>query len=763
MLEAKGLKKLLIFAMIICITLLPVLGNAEQADEGTDYPTDIKSDFISENEIKSNRYAHPDNRKSVSCLLTTEGFEKVMENEYCQVWYRKSTTAIRVVDLSTGYIWGGLEQDKPDNLNKTWSAFANGIVGIDYYTDKGISKRIGAGASNTKSEYSVSGNTLKVSVDFKEVGISLAVNLTLKDNSITLYLQDDSITETGTNTLGAVYFLPFLGAVNADTVDGYMLVPDGSGALIRFSKPSSYLQGYEERVYGLDYAIDNLFEVNDLKANRPNDFATPEEAIHVPLFGIVHGVRQNAFYGVIENGAEYAAIVATPSGVLTDYNWATAKFIYRQKYMQPTSKSGAGVQVVQKNRNTVNPKLTYTFLHGDKASYAGMAVDYRGKLQKSGFLKAAATDSKKGIPLKLDLIMADIKKGFIWSGVQRITTTDQVHEIGRWLLESGINGQITLKGYESRGLNGHRKLSTKISNSKAISSLAEKLEAEGIWVFAEASTLSGNEKQFDINTQVGITLSQSIIKQESNNKDRWLSDRYFANISKAVDFIPNKVQMLKKLGISRINFTELGRRLYGNYLKSDFISRTEAMGLITKSASALAEGLGTFAAGVSNQYLWPYLQQMTDMPMSGSQYLFESDSVPFLQILLSGSMELFAPYANLSFYSDYDILKHIEYGVYPSFLLTGTPNHKLIRTPSGEYNSTYYPDWQEMIAVIYGKVNQSLGQVKGESVLDHTVLQQGVVKVDYPSGSIYVNYNSYPFKSGSVYVEAKSALFVKGE
>jgi hypothetical protein len=57
----------------------------------------------------------------------------------------------------------------------------------------------------------------------------------------------------------------------------------------------------------------------------------------MPVFGVVQGVKQNAVFATIEKGAEYASIMATPSGMLTNYNWATGKFIYRQKYLQPTS------------------------------------------------------------------------------------------------------------------------------------------------------------------------------------------------------------------------------------------------------------------------------------------------------------------------------------------------------------------------------------------------------------------------------------------
>ena len=74
--------------------------------------------------------------------------------------------------------------------------------------------------------------------------------------------------------------------------------------------------------------------------------------------------------------------------------------------------------------------------------------------------------------------------------------------------------------------------------------------------------------------------------------------------------------------------------------------------------------------------------------MFTSQYLIQTDTVPFLQIVLSGSMEVYATYANFSFYTETDILRMIDYNVYPSFILTHDPSYELISTNSSNFYST---------------------------------------------------------------------------
>ena len=67
----------------------------------------------------------------------------------------------------------------------------------------------------------------------------------------------------------------------------------------------------------------------------------------MPVFGVVHGAYQNAFYGEVTNGTEYAAIQAYAAGMITDFNWITARFDLRQSYVKPVNKAGAGIYMPQ--------------------------------------------------------------------------------------------------------------------------------------------------------------------------------------------------------------------------------------------------------------------------------------------------------------------------------------------------------------------------------------------------------------------------------
>ena len=87
-----------------------------------------------------------------------------------------------------------------------------------------------------------------------------------------------------------------------NATDGYLLIPAGPGALIRFGNKGDYVSGYDDKVYGLDMGIDTLSKASDLEASRTNDYLIDSEQITMPIFGIAYLSPENSFLGIIEDG-----------------------------------------------------------------------------------------------------------------------------------------------------------------------------------------------------------------------------------------------------------------------------------------------------------------------------------------------------------------------------------------------------------------------------------------------------------------------------
>ena len=713
-----------------------------------------------EKELLSNRFTRPEPDAGEQPSMSLDGFTPALEDSRLAVYLRRETGAIRVVDKASGYVWGSIPEDKPDNLNKAWSKLAGSIVAADLYDKDGVSRALGAGGEELSVR--ISDRTLTGEVYWAEQKVGLTFRMELAGGGLRFSMEDDSIREDGDWKLGAVYFVPFLGSTVGDERQGYIFVPDGSGALIRFNKPRKYLQGFNKRVYGLDMGIDSLESITGLNANRTGVYMTEEETVSLPVFGMVHGTGQNAYLAQIDSGADYARILADPAGIITDYNRAYVKFIYRQTYEQPVNKTGTGVQTLQETRNRVSPSITYRFLTGDDADYVGMAKAYRNSLSEQGILKKRTAVSN-GIPLQLDILAADVQKEFIGTSVNKATGLDALTDLVGHLQKEGVGDlRMTLVGWQKGGLNGYRKTSaatgTVYGSLSVLTPLKEQL---GGHLYLRLAPFTATKQQLELRSEAGISLSQSIIVKKAEDNAVFLGDQYFLKPRTGIEALLTQTGKLAQSGFTGWSLDDIGYRLYSDYLKGNPDTRTTIREQIEETLASLSQN-GQIQVIRPADYLFPYVDSYLSVPMTGSQTLFETDSVPFLQIVLSGYMEIFAPYTNQSFYSRADILKQIDFGTYPSYLLTEDDNYALRKTASSDLRSTRIADWQEHILATADEMKAVLGPVRGQSISDRVVLETGLVKTVYETGAVYVNYHAEARTADGHSIPGGSALYVKG-
>lgn len=80
-----------------------------------------------------------------------------------------------------------------------------------------------------------------------------------------------------------------------NATDGYLLIPDGPGALIRFGNKGDYVSGYDDKVYGLDMGIDTPEQGKRFRGQENNDYLIDSEQITMPIFGIAYLSPKNSF------------------------------------------------------------------------------------------------------------------------------------------------------------------------------------------------------------------------------------------------------------------------------------------------------------------------------------------------------------------------------------------------------------------------------------------------------------------------------------
>ncbi|HYN87501.1 MAG TPA: DUF5696 domain-containing protein, partial [Ardenticatenaceae bacterium] len=350
-------------------------------------------------------------------------YTQVGENDDFQLYANPETLAFKVVDSRSGYVWHSNldEVTEEDDLNRTWTAFATSGISIDYLDDEADEER----ASITAAEHSIDFNPIdqgfEATVTFVEPSISLLVRVQLEPAGVRVEVPFDSISEADPAfRLGLLHLWPFFGATREDSVAGYMFIPDGAGTLVRLAAETKATNMFYGRYYGDDLGMIATLPW-DPTLNRPFQ-------ISIPVIGMVHGEKENAFLTVVEKGASYGEIRAHPAGVTTNFNFVYNTFIYNQSYFQATNRSGAGVTVLQPATNAFDVVMHYRLLTGDDSDYVGMARSYQAYLVEKGMLQERP-DPGADIGIRLEFLGVEKERVLFWWRSIPVTTIAQMRDI----------------------------------------------------------------------------------------------------------------------------------------------------------------------------------------------------------------------------------------------------------------------------------------------------------------------------------------------
>lgn len=707
---------------------------------------------------------------------------------------KDAVKALKKSDASPEEILAAAES-YADDLNTTYVGIANSLITVEYYDSdkiKYISSASEEGASSTLSKAGEQAGEYKLDIDFKKPDIHLTVYITLGESSISYEIPYEEMGGTEINKLSAIDISPFLGAsggrmnvMNPETLEweeqdsyrvpGYVLVPDGSGSLIRFVDNTSTFNPYTGDVYGRDYATETYYSYtyyDDVPVNDPV----------MPVFGIAHGEGQMAFAAWAEEGAEYMDIIVNPDGTKgTTYTWAYPRFEYNVNYYQLYDEKGNGYFTQMDEIFRYDVKMTYSFLFGDgsdgspAADYTGMAKAYRQYLLDAGELTVVSDDWSGDIPIRLDFIMADSKSGILGTNQVTVTTAEDVEEILNAVTQAGItNVNSGLIGWQKKGesltLPARMAFSGQTGSKKDFQELIEAFQEQGIEISLSRDLLTINKEMTSYYNTAVKCISNWYLSVDKNwimSANVPVTNFSYATPQKAVEWLNKLAKNAADFGGS-LTVTELGSVLTSNWSRDGVLTTlTESIELYRDAFENISQDT-TVNLETPNMYLWKYTDRFLQVPVGSSQYIYETDAIPFLQMVLHGTMELYAPYSNFSFYSQDCILRMIDYNISPSFILSKEPSWKLADTFSANLYSTEFSLYENLIENVYGQVNGVLSQVQGYEWTDRLVPENGVVVNVYQKGGeeklVIINYTENEIIYNGTTVAAESAAVTgKGE
>lgn len=605
----------------------------------------------------------------------------------------------------------------------------------------------------------------------ESLSITIPLEYRLTDKGLEATVKVADIEEHGNVYISQIDVLQFFGAAS-NKAQGYILVPDGSGALINLNS-GNQATAYNQAIYDIDPVAQNYVVIEETECAR------------LPIFGIK--ADDNAIFARITAGDAIASVNADVAGKLNNYNYAYASFNVREKEllnMFGVQGSKSDIPVVEKSLYKIDLSVSYSFLTKDDASYSGMARTYRKQLIDEGILKE--TNQSESVPLYLDIIGGVEQKkhimGIPYEGVCAMTTYDEASEIVDNLYDSDItNLRLNYQGWFNGGIYhdvaDKIKLIGSVGSKSDLESLNKKLEDKGGKLFMDVafqkvsheskrftSVLEASKYYSGYVVELGAT-DPSTVRQTSNLE--WYDEMIYYMISpkflnRYVDKFASKIT---KYDVSGINLTDLGSVLTSDKKRSELINRQQAENIVIGQYEKLAETKKNLMETGGNEYSLKYVSDIIDAPTSYSAYYIIDEQVPFYEMVIHGSISYSGEAFNLmdDDLDDDFVLNCIEYGIAPRFTLSYKDPSKMKYTSSADKYSVLYTTWLDKAKEMYGNINEALKDVDGSAMINHEKLDNGLIKVDYENGkTIYINKTSQDITVDGNTVKAKNYLKTGG-
>lgn len=695
-------------------------------------------------------------------LPDSTAMTKAAENERLLLQADTATGHFIIKDKRNGSVWNSFPDPKEwanEPSQGQWRTNMTSPFMLEYVDPK--QKNDKPRSTNfyeqqgTVSRFKLIEQGFELNYELEKLSISFKIQVKLNGDSVETTLLSDSIVESK-YLLTSVMLFPFFGAYQSTGQDGYLLVPDGSGALIRFRdnrQRSNY--NYETDIYGVDWAVKNT------------NYAGTRAQTMMPVYGIKSG--DHAMLALLEQGDAYAGIKASPSGNLTQYNWASFKLVYRDSYWQPTTSNPRlmktqGYLVYPKQFNGGDRTIRYFLLDQGKTDYAGMADRYRTYLmEEKSFQK---TEASADIPLYVDLLGADAEKGFFTDRYRKVTDFNQAKEMLEQLKTLGVHSlAVRYIGWQKGGYSvfgKNDKVDSAIGGNDGLADFTAYAHKNNIPVYLFGIYEWNNTSGFSARNYGMVDQGNSIIEFNDRLRD---SSSVFVSPKHAAEQVLKLLDRYKKLGVDGVSFNTIGQFLNSDYNSGYELNRSDAMQLQIELLEKTRAALGKVSGNGTNIYGAKEVDHIYDMPSDYSYDAFSDEAVPFAEMVLHGLVSYSFSPANQTDQFQRDYLRSIEYGATPHFVFGAAPTEKLKKTFSfSSYWSTNLQDWEDVVSDQYAKYNEALGDVQNQFIVSHRSLQEDVKEVVYSNGKrIIVNYSDLPYREGKIVVAAHDFAAIGGD
>ncbi len=716
---------------------------------------------------------------SVAPLFTSlDQFEKIASTDTKELYMlelKKQAVIFAFKDIKTGSVL----YSTPANANGVKDGLTKRRLlstAIFYYQDKKtVTQNCNTLDAIENGDYKIekiSGKGVRITYKYPDIkkgmGFEVPMTYQLSDDhfDVSVEFNKIKINKKCTSEFLTVAVMPYFGtAIYSKEDNGYMLIPNGSGALMKnnFASLDGQVKEYSTYVYGRDSALAANYKLGH------------EEATVLPVFGTK--INDQAWFAVIDAGDAVSMIKARSARENSPFTACYAEFIYNKTDAFSTKNN---YNIVNYQQVTYEPTdmdavtVRYYGLDGDKADYIGMAETYREYLTEKG----VGSDVSENLPFYIDTIGAFKKTesvmGFVTPVTKTATTFEQAESMIKSLQKKGIkNINLRYEGWMKGGIEGSvitgSKHESKLGSAQDLKDLDKLLKDQGGRIYLELEMVNiykskglNTPNMFAVRNLLNNHAVQTSFYRSTGDKGYY--KYYLCRPQMFEGQVKSFFKGFDKYGIDGVSAGSLGNRIYSNLndTASKFTDSQQTAELMVSALASIKDNLGKSGSVMidrGNSFALKSADVIVGLPMYSDGYEVSFTDVPFAQIALHGLVTYTETAHNLTFDTDIQLLRQFETGAAPYYTFTDSESSVFLNTRLNYIYTSQYKTWQDTAAEDYKKLSEALDGYHNKQITDHDIITADVRATTYGGErTILVNYSLNDYTIGSKTVPAEGYL-----
>ena len=702
-----------------------------------------------------------------------DDFEKIASSSSKELYMleeKNKAIVFAVKDIATGSV----TYSAPASCTKLGDAQVKELCSnavLNYQDSQSVNQKVSTSvaiaAGNYKIEKLSGGNGVRIIYDFPDasagLGFKVPMTFAINDDHFDVSVEMNSIevsSETKSSLISISVF-PYFGCAEYGQ-DGYIFVPDGSGALIdnSFAALDGGVKYYSTYVYGRDSTLNISGKLGHT------------EMTTLPVFGTKSG--DGAWLAVIETGDAVSMVKAVSSRENFPYTQSYCELIYNKTDVFQTKTTW---NIKDYQQTALEPTdldaatVRYYELSGDNADYVGMAKTYRNYLTEKG----AGSDISADLPFYADIIGAFQKTesvyGFVTDVTKTATTFKQAETIVKTLADLGVeNINLRYVGWMKNGTETSvvtdSKLESKLGSKQDLIDLNNTVEAQGGTTFLELELIEKYK------TKSGWSANKFAVRDILNNHS--LQYIYKRNTGMKTDYsfylcspiyfqtqIDSFFKDFASYGVKGVSAGSLGNYNYSDLNNNPkyYLDAQQVNTAMVDALSSINENMGEsgkIMIDSGNGSTIPNADVIVGAPMYNSGFEMTYTDVPFLQIALHGLVTYTETAHNLCNDQQVQFLRQLETGTVPYYLLTNAESSGFLNTRLNTIYTSQYETWKDTAASDYKKLAGVLNGYCDKPITDHVIITDNVRATTYNDDrTVIVNYGRQDYTVGSITVEGQ--------